>query len=136
MVTDTLPVARDTRVNLLGLTRAQMEAFFAECGEKSFRAQQVMKWIHHHGVCDFEAMTNLSKSLRAKLSERACVRPPEVVSRHDSADGTRKWLVRSIEGGLVESVLIPDGDRATLCVSSQVGCSLDCSFLLDREAGF
>lgn len=137
MSTDALPFdGRDFRVNLLGLTRVQMEAFFAELGEKSFRAQQVMKWIHHHGVCDFDAMTNLSKALRTMLKERACVQPPEVVSRHDSVDGTRKWLIRSIEGGLVESVLIPDGDRATLCVSSQVGCSLDCSFCSTGKQGF
>jgi 23S rRNA m2A2503 methyltransferase len=124
------------RVNLLGLTRVQLTAFFADIGEKPFRAQQVMKWIHHHGVLDFEQMTNLSKDLRTRLAAVAEVRAPEVVSRHDSVDGTRKWLVRSIEGGLIETVLIPEGGRATLCVSSQVGCSLDCSFCSTGKQGF
>lgn len=124
------------RVNLLGLTRVQLTAFFADIGEKPFRAQQVMKWIHHHGVLDFEQMTNLSKDLRTRLAAVAEVRAPEVVSCHDSVDGTRKWLVRSIEGGLIETVLIPEGGRATLCVSSQVGCSLDCSFCSTGKQGF
>ena len=124
------------RVNLLGLTRVQLTAFFADIGEKPFRAQQVMKWIHHHGVLDFEQMTNLSKDLRTRLAAIAEVRAPEVVSCHDSVDGTRKWLVRSIEGGLIETVLIPEGGRATLCVSSQVGCSLDCSFCSTGKQGF
>ena len=124
------------RVNLLGLTRVQLTAFFADIGEKPFRAQQVMKWIHHRGVLDFEQMTNLSKDLRTRLAAIAEVRAPEVVSCHDSADGTRKWLVRSIEGGLIETVLIPEGGRATLCVSSQVGCSLDCSFCSTGKQGF
>lgn len=124
------------RVNLLGLTRVQLTAFFADIGEKPFRAQQVMKWIHHHGVLDFEQMTNLSKDLRTRLVAIAEVRAPEVVSCHDSVDGTRKWLVRSIEGGLIETVLIPEGGRATLCVSSQVGCSLDCSFCSTGKQGF
>ena len=124
------------RVNLLGLTRVQLTAFFADIGEKPFRAQQVMKWIHHRGVLDFEQMTNLSKDLRTRLAAIAEVRAPEVVSCHDSVDGTRKWLVRSIEGGLIETVLIPEGGRATLCVSSQVGCSLDCSFCSTGKQGF
>ena len=124
------------RVNLLGLTRAQLEKFFLEHGEKRFRAQQVMKWMHHQGVTDFAEMTNLGKALREKLSAIAEVRPPEVESQHDSADGTRKWLIRVSGGSLVETVLIPDGNRATLCVSSQVGCSLDCSFCSTGKQGF
>ncbi len=124
------------RVNLLGMSRAQMEAFFLDLGEKRFRAEQVMKWIHHQGVCDFEQMSNLGKGLRQKLATLAEVRPPEVESQHDSSDGTRKWLVRIGGGGLVETVLIPDGNRATLCVSSQVGCSLDCSFCSTGKQGF
>lgn len=128
--------ATTERVNLLGLTRVQLTAFFADIGEKPFRAQQVMKWIHHHGVLDFDQMTNLSKDLRTRLAAVAEVRGPEVVSCHDSVDGTRKWLVRSIEGGLIETVLIPEGGRATLCVSSQVGCSLDCSFCSTGKQGF
>jgi len=121
-------------VNLLGLTLLQMEAFFEDLGEKKFRAQQVLKWIHHQGETDIAAMTNLGKALREKLQQVAEVRPPEIVSQHDSVDGTRKWAIRVEGGGLVESVLIPEGNRATLCVSSQVGCSLDCSFCSPRPA--
>ncbi len=124
------------RVNLMGLTLAQMEQFFLDLGEKKFRAQQVLKWIHHGGVCDIEKMTNLGKALREKLHAVAEVRPPEIVSQHDSNDGTRKWAIRVEGGGLVEAVLIPDGGRATLCVSSQVGCSLDCSFCSTGKQGF
>ena len=125
-----------TRVNLLGLTLAQMEEFFAGIGEKKFRAQQVLKWIHHSGVTDIGEMTNLGVALRAKLQGIAEVRPPEVVSQHDSIDGTRKWVIRVDGGGMVESVLIPEAKRATLCVSSQVGCSLDCSFCSTGKQGF
>ena len=125
-----------SRVNLLGLSLRQMEQFFLDIGEKKFRAQQVLKWIHHAGVSDIEEMTNLGKALREKLQGIAEVRPPEVVSQHDSSDGTRKWAIRVDGGGLVESVLIPDGNRATLCVSSQVGCSLDCSFCSTGKQGF
>lgn len=127
---------RPARVNLLGMTRPQLEAFFVELGEKPFRAQQVLKWIHHAGVTDIEQMSNLGKALRGRLLEIAEVRPPEIVSQHDSADGTRKWAIRVAGGGLVETVLIPSGSRATLCVSSQVGCSLDCSFCSTGKQGF
>lgn len=124
------------RVNLLGLPLAAMEQYFLDIGEKKFRAQQVLKWMHHHGVTDFEEMTNLGKALREKLKAVAEIRPPEIVSQQDSSDGTRKWAIRVDGGGLVESVLIPDGKRATLCVSSQVGCSLDCSFCSTGKQGF
>ncbi|MDX1734782.1 MAG: 23S rRNA (adenine(2503)-C(2))-methyltransferase RlmN [Halioglobus sp.] len=124
------------RVNLLGMTRKQMERFFLDMGEKKFRAEQVLKWIHHAGVTDFEQMSNLGKALRQKLAQVAEVRPPEIVSQQDSADGTRKWAIRVDGGGLVETVLIPAGGRATLCVSSQVGCSLDCSFCSTGKQGF
>jgi 23S rRNA (adenine2503-C2)-methyltransferase len=124
------------RVNLLGLTLPKMQEFFAELGEKPFRAQQLMKWIHHAGVDDFEQMTNLSKALREKLAEVAEIRAPEIVSQQDSEDGTRKWAIRIEGGGLVETVLIPEGQRGTLCVSSQVGCSLDCSFCSTGKQGF
>jgi 23S rRNA (adenine2503-C2)-methyltransferase len=124
------------RVNLLGLTRAQMEQYFLELGEKKFRAQQVLKWIHHAGITDIAEMTNLGKALRDKLQRVAEVRPPEIVSQHDSSDGTRKWAIRVDGGALVETVLIPDRERATLCVSSQVGCSLDCSFCSTGKQGF
>ncbi len=125
-----------SRVNLLGLPRAKLEQFFVELGEKPFRAQQVLKWIHQNGVDDFESMTNIGKALRARLSEVAEIRPPEVVKQLDSADGTRKWVIRVSGGSLVELVHIPSNDRATLCVSSQVGCSLDCSFCSTGKQGF
>jgi len=128
--------AEVSRVNLLGLSRGQMEEFFLSLGEKKFRAQQVMKWIHHAGVLEIDEMTNLGKALREKLQRVAEVRPPEIVSQHDSSDGTRKWAIRVAGGGLVEAVLIPDRGRATLCVSSQVGCSLDCSFCSTGKQGF
>ena len=124
------------RVNLLGLSLRQMEQFFLDIGEKKFRAQQVLKWIHHAGVTDIDEMTNLAVALREKLKGIAEVRPPEIVSQHDSSDGTRKWAIRVDGGGLVETVLIPEGGRATLCVSSQVGCSLDCSFCSTGKQGF
>ncbi len=136
-MTNTIASSEDTpRVNLMGLTRAQLEQFFLDHGEKKFRAQQVMKWIHHAGVIDIDQMSNLGKALREKLQRIAEVRPPEPVSQHDSSDGTRKWAVRVDGGGLVETVLIPEGTRATLCVSSQVGCSLDCSFCSTGKQGF
>ena len=125
-----------SKVNLLGLSRAQLEAFFADLGEKRFRAEQVMKWIHHQGVIDVEQMTNLGKGLREKLAQVAEIRPPEIAEQRDSSDGTRKWAVRVEGGALVETVLIPEGDRATLCVSSQVGCSLDCKFCSTGKQGF
>ncbi len=124
------------KVNLLGLSREKMAAFFVSLGEKPFRAQQLLKWIHHNGVRDFDEMTNVSKALRAKLRDVAEIRPPEIVTQHDSTDGTRKFVIRVAGGGLVETVLIPDGDRGTLCVSSQVGCSLDCSFCSTGKQGF
>ena len=125
-----------SKVNLLGMTRAQLESFFTEIGEKKFRAQQVMKWIHHQGVHDFQDMTNLGKALRDRLSQTAEITPPIIDSQQDSADGTRKWGIKVAGGALVEAVLIPEGDRATLCVSSQVGCSLDCKFCSTGKQGF
>ena len=125
-----------SKVNLLGMTRAQLESFFTEIGEKKFRAQQVMKWIHHQGVRDFQDMTNLGKALRDRLSQTAEITPPLIDSQQDSADGTRKWAIKVSGGALVEAVLIPEGDRATLCVSSQVGCSLDCKFCSTGKQGF
>ena len=124
------------RVNLLGLTRPKMEAFFLSIGEKKFRGAQMVKWIHQQGVTDFDQMTNLSKSLRDRLKDIAEVRPPQVTFQGDSEDGTRKWLMEVDGGSKVETVYIPEGDRGTLCVSSQVGCSLDCSFCSTGKQGF
>lgn len=124
------------RVNLVGLSQASLKDFFAGLGEKPFRATQVMKWIHHRGVDDFEAMTDLSRALRARLAECAEVRMPEVASEHVSKDGTRKWLFALEDGQRVETVFIPEKDRGTLCISSQVGCALDCSFCATGKQGF
>lgn len=124
------------RPNLLGMSQRQLEDFFASIGEKRFRAAQVLKWIHQAGVIDFAAMTNISKALRSKLAEVAEVQLPAIQHEWDSADGCRKWLLRVEGGSAVESVFIPDGDRGTLCVSSQVGCSLDCSFCATGKQGF
>ncbi|MCW4153507.1 23S rRNA (adenine(2503)-C(2))-methyltransferase RlmN [Halomonas sp. 18H] len=126
------------RLNLLGMTREEMEAFFLSIGEKKFRAAQVMKWIHQEGCDNFESMTNLSKALRARLSEVAEIRGPSVVYEGSSNDGTRKWVLEVEDGSYVETVLIPaeNGKRRTLCVSSQVGCSLDCSFCSTGKQGF
>ncbi len=138
-VQSTLPLEvgqPQVKVNLLGMTRVQLEQYFQDLGEKTFRAQQVLKWIHHGGVTRIEDMSNLGKALREKLLQVAEVRPPEIASQQDSSDGTRKWAIRVEGGGLVETVLIPAGNRATLCVSSQVGCSLDCSFCSTGKQGF
>ncbi|MBA1247963.1 MULTISPECIES: 23S rRNA (adenine(2503)-C(2))-methyltransferase RlmN [Pseudomonas] len=124
------------KTNLLGLTQPQMEQFFESIGEKRFRAGQVMKWIHHFGVDDFDAMSNLGKALREKLKACAEVRGPEVVSEDISADGTRKWVIRVASGSCVETVYIPQDKRGTLCVSSQAGCALDCSFCSTGKQGF
>jgi 23S rRNA (adenine2503-C2)-methyltransferase len=125
------------RINLLGLDREALERFFVELGEKPFRARQVMRWIHQHGLTDFARMTDLGKGLRARLGERAQVRAPEVILDQTSADGTRKWLLR-VDGSAnaVECVFIPEEDRGTLCVSSQVGCTLNCSFCSTARQGF
>ena len=123
-------------VNLLGLGLPAMTRFFVEeLGEKSFRGQQVFKWIHHERVDNFEDMTNLSKSLRATLNERCEIRAAEVVLDTIAKDGTRKWL-HQIETSAVEVVLIPEVKRNTLCVSSQVGCLLDCTFCSTGKQGF
>jgi 23S rRNA (adenine2503-C2)-methyltransferase len=124
------------KVNLLGLSPKKLEAFFASLGEKPFRARQVSQWIHQQGISDFAQMSNLSKSLRGKLEEVAEIRPPELLQQLDSTDGTRKWLIRVSGGSCVETVFIPEKKRGTLCVSSQVGCSLDCSFCATGKQGF
>lgn len=124
------------KINLLGLSTSKLTAFFESIGEKKFRAIQVQKWIHQNGVDDFSAMSNISKPLREKLSRIAEIRAPEVIKQLDSVDGTRKFLIKVSGDNVVETVFIPDGDRGTLCVSSQVGCSLDCSFCATGKQGF
>ncbi|MFA7522307.1 MAG: 23S rRNA (adenine(2503)-C(2))-methyltransferase RlmN [Halothiobacillaceae bacterium] len=128
--------ATDERINLLGLSPSRLRAWFAEIGEKPFRANQVLKWVHQRQVDDFDAMTDLAKGLRERLKEIACIRPPEIVLDQKSADGTRKFLLDTGGGNSVEMVYIPEDDRATLCISSQVGCSLTCTFCSTGRQGF
>ncbi|MBC8211189.1 MAG: 23S rRNA (adenine(2503)-C(2))-methyltransferase RlmN [Gammaproteobacteria bacterium] len=127
----------EQKVNLLNLDRSSMEQFFLSMGEKPFRARQVMQWIHQRGITDFEQMTDLAKTLRAKLQQEACVLLPEVTVDQLSIDGTRKWLLHmdGVENA-VECVLIPEENRTTLCISSQVGCTLNCSFCSTAKQGF
>jgi 23S rRNA (adenine2503-C2)-methyltransferase len=123
-------------VNLLGLTKAQMEAKLLKFGEKPFRALQLLKWIHQHGVTDFDAMTNISKVLREKLKAETEIRPPVIKASFDAKDGCYKWVVEVTSGSSVEMVYIPEAGRGTLCISSQAGCSLDCSFCATGKQGF
>ena len=123
-------------VNLLDFTLPALTEWFAAQGEKPFRARQVFKWIHQRGVEDFDAMTDLAKSLREKLKGIAHVKPPAILSEHRSADGTVKWLFDVGIGNGIETVYIPEDDRGTLCVSSQVGCALDCKFCSTGRQGF
>jgi 23S rRNA (adenine2503-C2)-methyltransferase len=122
--------------NLLGADMAQLTQFFTVLGEKPFRARQLLQWVHQRGVLDFDEMTDLGKSLRARLSAQAVLRPPEVAEEQLSHDGTIKWSVRVDSGNCVEMVYIPEGARGTLCVSSQVGCALNCSFCATAQQGF
>lgn len=124
-----------TRINLLDLNRAEMRLFFAKLGEKPFRADQVMKWIYHYCCEDFEQMTDINKKLRQKLAEIAEIRAPEIAEEKRSSDGTIKWAMR-VGDQLVETVYIPEEERATLCVSSQVGCALECKFCSTAQQGF
>lgn len=125
------------KINLLNLSRAGLESFFVENGEKPFRARQLMQWVHQRGVTDFVEMTDMSRSLREFLSENTCIEFPTLIDSQQSADGTRKWLL-DIDGveNAIECVLIPEKSRTTLCVSSQVGCTLNCSFCSTAKQGF
>ena len=126
----------EKKTNLLGLSQGNLEQFLASLDEKPFRARQIMQWIYQRDVDDFDEMTDLSKSLRARLKEEAVITPPEVQSRHDSEDGCVKWLFSSGAGQAVETVFIPETERGTLCISSQVGCALDCAFCATGAQGF
>jgi 23S rRNA (adenine2503-C2)-methyltransferase len=123
-------------VNLLDLDQPRLAEFFKELGEKPFRAKQLMRWMHHFGVSDFAQMTDVAKSLREKLAQVSEIRPPEVRVEQISEDGTRKWLIDVGAGNGVETVFIPEEDRGTLCVSSQVGCALECTFCSTGRQGF
>jgi 23S rRNA (adenine2503-C2)-methyltransferase len=124
-------------VNLLGLPRAELETFVAErLGAKAFRARQLMKWIYRRGAADFSAMTDLKQDFRLRLSEAARISVPEIVSEQVSSDGTRKWMLRMDEVQGIETVYIPEPNRGTLCISSQVGCAMDCTFCSTAQQGF
>jgi 23S rRNA (adenine2503-C2)-methyltransferase len=135
-VTTEVAFAQPSKTNLLDLNRTALRAFFDDMGEKPFRAQQVMKWIYQQGVADFEQMTNLNKALRVKLQAQCEIKAPEIAYQQNAADGTIKFALRLEGGQEVETVWIPDGDRATLCVSSQVGCALECTFCSTAQQGF
>lgn len=124
------------KVNLLNFNRAQMVSFIESLDEPRYRAEQLIKWIHFFGATDFSVMTNLSKKFREKLSAIACIDVPTIMTSQQSSDGTRKWLMRLNCGNAIETVYIPEDDRGTLCVSSQVGCALNCSFCATARQGF
>ena len=139
----------ESKTNLLGMPRAALRSFFAGIGEKPYRAEQVMRWIYRAKVTDIDAMTDISRSLRSRLNEIAEIRVPELGAGTQSSDGVVKWLAHTEQGQAVETVLIPDTSvgweanpggaakrRNTLCISSQVGCSLDCSFCATGKQGF
>lgn len=124
------------KTNLLNFSHQELSQYFTELGEKSFRATQVMKWVYKRGITDFALMTDLSLELREKLTNSAIISLPEIANEQISIDGTRKWLIKLVDGNFVETVFIPEEDRGTLCVSSQVGCPLNCSFCATAKLGF
>jgi len=125
------------RVNLLGLPRAQLETFVAtRLGAKPFRARQLMKWIYRRGAADFSAMSDLAQEFRARLNDIAEITVPQIVTEQQSRDGTRKWMLRMDQVQGIETVYIPEPDRGTLCISSQVGCAMDCTFCATAQQGF
>jgi 23S rRNA (adenine2503-C2)-methyltransferase len=126
----------DTRINLANMDKRSMEKFFLDIGEKPFRAAQVVHWIHQQGVTEFNNMSNLSKPLRERLVETACITFPEIVAEQLSQDGTRKWLLRIDGNNSIETVFIPERDRGTLCISTQAGCAMNCSFCATGRQGF
>ena len=125
-----------SKPNLAGLSLEKLRVLFADMGEKPFRAQQVTKWIHQRGVLDLDAMTDISKPLRDRLKLTTCISLPRIVDEFASADGSRKWIMQVASGSSVEMVFIPEAGRGTLCISSQAGCSLDCSFCATGKQGF
>jgi 23S rRNA (adenine2503-C2)-methyltransferase len=126
----------DTRVNLLGLPPPELEAWVQATGSRPFRARQLQHWLYKRGVADFEAMTDLARDFRAQLTAQAEVKVPDIVLARQSEDGTRKWLLRADASQAFEMVFIPETDRGTLCISSQVGCVLDCTFCSTAQQGF
>ncbi len=131
-----MSTAPEARTNLLGLTRPELEAFVEGLGSKTFRARQLMGWIYKRGIGDFGQMTDLARDFRERLAGCAEVRTPEIVATQRSADGTCKWLLRADATQAFEAVFIPEPGRGTLCISSQVGCALDCAFCSTAQQGF
>jgi 23S rRNA (adenine2503-C2)-methyltransferase len=135
------PAAQEQRTNLFGLDRSALRAEFEKLGEAPYRADQIMQWIYRRGIDDFAAMSNIGKDLRTRLSQRFVIRPPELIAEQVSTDGTRKWVLR-VDGGdgrpetAIETVYIPETNRGTLCISSQAGCAMDCSFCSTAQQGF
>ena len=125
-----------TKINLLDFTLEELRNYIITIGEKPFRAKQIFKWIHQKGVTDFNEMADLSKDLRGALDSRCIIKAPEVIFEEHSKDGTRKWVINVGENDQVELVLIPEKGRSTLCISSQVGCAVDCSFCATGKEGF
>ncbi len=125
-----------TPLNLLDLSRERLRSLVEDLGERPFRATQLIRWLHRHTCADFAEMTDLGKELRAQLAQRACISAPRVVRSERAHDDTRKWLLQVDEHNCIETVFIPEEDRGTLCVSSQVGCALDCSFCATGLQGF
>lgn len=128
--------AKKTSINLLDFDKKGLTAFFIGLSEQPFRATQLLKWIYQEGVTDFNLMTNLSKSLRNYLAENCTITAPEIVQEQIATDGTCKWLMQTACGNRIETVFIPEQERGTLCVSSQVGCALACSFCSTAQQGF
>lgn len=124
------------KVNLLDYDQPALAGFFADMGEKPYRAKQLMRWMHHYGVCDFALMTDIAKPLREKLADMAEIKLPGIMEEHVSEDGTIKWLIDVGADNGVETVFIPESDRGTLCISSQVGCALACTFCSTGRQGF
>jgi 23S rRNA (adenine2503-C2)-methyltransferase len=133
---EAVAAAAPARVNLLGLPRIELEAFCATLGSKPFRARQLMNWLYKRGCNRFEDMSDLAREFRALLGERAELALPEIVTEQRAGDGTRKWLLRADAAQAFEMVYIPEADRGTLCISSQVGCALDCAFCATAQQGF
>ncbi len=131
-----MTTAQTNKINLLGLDKKAMQDFFVSLGEKSYRADQALKWIHFQGIQDIQAMTNFSKSLREKMGAIAEIKPPEIAFESTSPDATHKWVIRLSDGNCIETVFIPEKTRGTLCVSSQVGCTLNCDFCSTGKQGF
>jgi 23S rRNA (adenine2503-C2)-methyltransferase len=127
-ITEPLRGRNDTRRNLIGLSRDELKAILVESGLEPFRARQVWQWIYWHGVRDFALMTNIARKTQARLAELFVIERPAIVTEQRSVDGTRKWLLRFADGNEAETVNIPEEDRGSVCVSSQVGCTLTCSF--------